>query len=337
MVIHQRRRSVGRRRVEPAGFVAHRRSSILSRMSFTDFIPLLLGVALSAGWWFIRPASRKLRPLVLIAFWTILYALPWLAGDNIAWRGATTLACCAILAPKLLDAGMSPDTWNAFSFREWMRYLLNPFVLCFRRHLSDKPRTAEHNRALFIRGVSEVLVGSTLLSWAFSVDWTNSSFWLEHVTKLAGAYLAIFDGGFVLANGLLGLTGGAYMEFSRHPVLARTPADFWRRYNRDAGRFLHQDVYARLGRLPREARIGLVFLLNGLLHEYLAFVMTQHIAGVLLVFFLLQGVAVILTWRLRPSGRVVAVCLTLTIAFNVACTVLFFTAINEILPWYADR
>jgi len=306
-------------------------------MSFTDFIPLLLAVTLSAGWWFVRPAPRQLRLLVIISFWTILYALPWFASDNIAWRGATTLACCAIFAPKLLDAGMSPDTWNAFSFREWMRYLLNPFVLCYRRHLLDKPRTAKHNRVLFIRGVSEVLVGSTLLSWAFSVDWTNSSFWLEHVTKLVGAYLAIFDGGFVLVNGSLGLMGGAYMEFSRHPVLARTPADFWRRYNRDAGRFLHEDVYARIGRLPRQARIGLVFLLNGMLHEYLVLIMTRHVVGVVFAFFSLQAVAVILTWRLRPSGHIAVACVMLTIAFNITSTVLFFAAINEILPWYVDR
>ncbi len=306
-------------------------------MSVRDLFPLGLAVTLSAVWWVVRQEPKKLRPFVIISFWTILYVLPWFAGDNLACRGATTLACCAILAPKLLDAGMSPVTWNAFLFRDWMRYLLNPFVLCYRRHLLDKPRTAKHNRALFIRGVSEVLVGSTLLAWAFSVDWTNSSFWLEHVTKLIGAYLAIFDGGFVLVNGLLGLMGGAYMEFSRHPVLARTPADFWRRYNRDAGRFLHEDLYARIGRLPRQTRIGLVFLLNGALHEYLVLIMTRHIVGVVFAFFSLQAVAVILTWRLRPSGRVAVACVILTIAFNVTSTALFFAAINEIFPWYAIR
>ncbi len=310
---------------------------MLSHMSLADSIPFLLGVALSAGWWFVRPAQGKLLPLIIIAFWAILYALPWFAGDNVAWRGATTLACCAILAPKLLDAGMSPVTWDAFSFREWLRYLLNPFVLCYRRHLSEKPRTAEHNRALLLRGVSEVLVGGVLLSWAFSVDWTNSSFWLEHATKLVGAYLAVFDGGFVLVNGLLGLTGVAYMEFSRHPVLARTPADFWRRYNRDAGRFLQEDVYARIGKLPRQVRIGLVFVLNGVLHEYLVLIMTRHIVGVVLAFFSLQAVAVILTWRLRPSGRVAVAGVILTIVFNVTSTVFFFLAINEIFPWYVKR
>ena len=306
-------------------------------MSFTDFIPLLLGVALSAGWWLLLPAPGKLRPLFVIAFWAMLYALPWFAGDNIAWRGVTTLACCAILAPKLLDAGVSPDTWNAFSFRKWMRYLLNPFVLCYRRHLLDRPRTPAHSRALFIRGVLEVLVGSALLSWAFSEDWTSSSFWLEHVTKLLGAYLAIFDGGFVLVNGLLGLMGGTYIEFSHHPILARTPADFWRRYNRDAGRFLHEDVYAQIGRLPRQVRIGLVFILNGMLHEYLVLIMTGQLVGVVFAFFLLQAVAVILTWRLRPSGRVAVAGVILTIAFNVISTALFFIAIDEIFPWYADR
>lgn len=306
-------------------------------MSLVNIIPLLLGVALAAGCWFVRPALGRLSSFVIIASCAMLYALPWFAGDNIALRGATTLACCAILAPKLLDAGISPDTWNAFSFREWMRYVLNPFVLCYRRHLSETPRTAERNRGLLVRGVLEVFVGGTLLTWAFSVDWTHSSVRLEHVTKLVGAYLTFFDGGFVLANGLLGLTGVAYMEFSRHPVLARTPADFWRRYNRDAGRFLQEDVYARLGRLPRRAKIGLVFLLNGVLHEYLVLVMTGHVVGVLVAFFSLQAVAVILTWRLRLSGLTAVAGVILTIVFNVTSTVLFFLAINRIFPWYVDR
>ena len=310
---------------------------MLLGMVLSDFIPLLVAVALSAGWWFVRPTPRKLLPLVIIAFWTTLYALPWFAGDHVVWRGATTLACCAILAPKLLDAGMSSITWDGLSFREWMRYLLNPFVLCYRRHLSEKPRTPEHNRALLIRGVSEVIVGCTLLSWAFSVDWTHWSFWLEHVTKLAGAYLVFFDGGFVLVNGLLGLTSVAYMEFSRHPVLARTPADFWRRCNRDAGRFLQEAVYARFSRLPRQVRIGLVFLLNGLLHEYLVLVMTRHVVGVVLAFFSIQALAVILTWRLKPLGRVAVAGVILTFVFNATSTVLFFAAIDEILPWYVDR
>ncbi len=317
--------------------VAYGKSAMLLHMSLTDFIPLLLGVALSAGWWFVWPQPGKLLPLVIIASWAILYTLPWFAGDNIVLRGATTLACCAILAPKLLDAWISPDTWSASPFRDWMRYLLNPFVLCYRRHLSEKPGSAEHHRALLIRGFLEVFIGVMLLSWAFSVDWTNSPFWLEHVTKLVGAYLAFFDGGFVLANGLLGLTGVTYMEFSRHPVLARTPADFWRRYNRDAGRFLLEDVYAQLGRLQRDLRICLVFLLNGLLHEYLVLVMTGHVAKVLLAFFLLQAVAVTLTWRMRPSGRTSVLGVILTMAFNVTSAVLFFVAIDGIFPWYVSR
>ncbi len=45
----------------------------------------------------------------------------------------------------------------------------------------------------------------------------------------------------------------------------------------------------------------------------------------------------ILTWRLKPLGRVAVVGVILTFVFNATSTVLFFAAIDEILPWYVDR
>ena len=54
------------------------------------------------------------------------------------------------------------------------------------------------------------------------------------------------------------------------PLAARTPADFRRRYNRDAGQFFYENVFKPIGGLHAPAReIILSFLLNGLYHEYL--------------------------------------------------------------------
>lgn len=60
-------------------------------------------------------------------------------------------------------------------------------------------------------------------------------------------------------------------------------------------------------------------------------------SAVVLAFFSIQALAVILTWRLQPSGCVAVAGVTLTFVFNAVSTVLFFVAIDEILPWYVDR
>ncbi len=264
----------------------------------------------------------------------VLFALPWFSGTNIVYRAITTLVCCAILAPKLLDAAIAPEVWSKRTFRCWIFYLANTFVLCYRKHLLDPQLSQRRNRFLCLRGVVQIGVGSALLYWAFNTNWEISSFWFEHTIKLVGAYLAVFDGGFVLANGLLGCSGGAYMLFSRHPFLARTPAEFWRRYNRDAGRFLREDVYARLTLLPLSARIGAVFLANGLLHAYLLLAMGSQMAGAVFTFFVIQGIAVVFTWRLRPKGFTAVIAVLLTITFNITTSVLFFSSVNTVLKWY---
>lgn len=305
-------------------------------MHLADLVPLLLGTICSATWWFVRDVRRRTRAVMTMGLCLVLYALPWFTGGHIVCRGLTALVCCAVFAPKLLDAATAPTVWKTRTLGDWASYLINPFVLCFRRHLLDRPRPASANRALCLRGAAQIGVGGAVLYWAFTTDWDNGLFWLEHGTKLVGVYLALFDGGFVAINGLLGVCGGAYMVFCRHPVLARTPADFWRRYNRDAGRFLTEHVYARLGWLPVSARIGMVFMANGLLHEYLVLAICGRVVGVVLAFFAIQALAVALTWRMRPTGFAAVIATLVTISFNVATSVLFFLGVNSILPWYAN-
>ena len=191
-------------------------------------------------------------------------------------------------------------------------------------------------RCCAFRGVGEMLLGGGLLWWARRYDF--HCFWLEHTTKLLAAYLLGFDGMFVFFCGTLRTLGYGVYDFSRNPILAVTPADFWRRYNREAGRFLYEDAFKPLGGVRSPVRVTLlVFLLNGVLHEYLALAITGTLKGYQAGFFALQGIAVAITWRMARRGWGSALGIGLTIAWMVLTTVLFFATVDQFMSWYSHR
>jgi len=56
-----------------------------------------------------------------------------------------------------------------------------------------------------------------------------------------------------------------------------------------------------------------------------------------MAFFLIQGLAVIATLRIRPRGWAVAPAIVLTFAFNLLTARLFLAAMNAVAPLFAGR
>jgi hypothetical protein len=52
------------------------------------------------------------------------------------------------------------------------------------------------------------------------------------------------------------------------------------------------------------------------------------------VFFLLQGVAVAVTARLRPTGRLALLSAALTLVFMIATSALILASVHAVVPWY---
>lgn len=272
------------------------------------------------------------------ALWAILAALPWIADrTSIAALFTLTLIAAAALPAKLIDCACAPEVWRSRSWREWVFFLSLPFVVCFRGHLRDPERRRSESALLAVRGLAELAAGGALLWWAFHRNWRGTPVIGEHVVKLAGLYLFALDGPFVLATGVLRLSGFAVHDLSRHPVASITPADFWRRYNCDAGRFLRENLFRRLPMRSPAARTMIVFVLNGLLHEYLAWVMCGRILGYPLAFFALQGLAVVSTARRRPTGLAALASRIATLLFMVAGSTLILMAVDAVVPWYQRR
>jgi D-alanyl-lipoteichoic acid acyltransferase DltB (MBOAT superfamily) len=123
-----------------------------------------------------------------------------------------------------------------------------------------------------------------------------------------------------------------------NPAMARTPADFWRRWNRPAQQFFHEYPFRAAGGAHRPIRGTLwAFVVSGLVHEYVFGIAAGAVQGWQMLFFGLHGLAAVATSRLRPRGWLVLPFVGSTIVFNIVLAVLFFKSVNSVLPFYSPR
>jgi hypothetical protein len=145
-----------------------------------------------------------------------------------------------------------------------------------------------------------------------------------------------------IVDGVTGLAmlGGVHVEeIFDAPPLARSPRDFWgHRWNLFVHHFAARFVFIPLGgrRHPIAATLG-VFVCSGAMHEYFVFAtlgaLPRH-AGTMMLFFVLQGAAVVGEMILRRRRRRPRLPRALAIALHIAwLTVtgpLFFAPLTEI-------
>ena len=135
---------------------------------------------------------------------------------------------------------------------------------------------------------------------------------------------------------VLRLGGGRVWDFSRAPFAARTPADFWRRYNRLVQQFFFEDVFRSSGRRMPIRTAFWAFALSGVLHEYLFTVSIGRVQGYQMLFFLVQGLVAMATFRLKPRGRTAVLWVGATLAFNIVSSVLFVASVDQLVPFYSE-
>ena len=248
---------------------------------------------------------------------------------------AALLLCC-VFPLKLWDAHVDRDRWRNGRLLDWLAFLANPVALVYRRHIALAKPTLAQNLGGLARGLAEVAVGVTLFRCLDQHASGLFPFWFDHGLRLVASYLFIWDGGCILFTATWRLLGFRCMDFSVHPILARTPAEFWRRYNRWMGQFLYEDFFRPIGG-HRHPVVGIFccFLATGALHEFLAWVLTGRVTWHLPSFFLLHAIATAATFRFRPVGVAAVLGLAGTLAFNGFTSVLFFIRFDEIVGgWY---
>ena len=237
---------------------------------------------------------------------------------------------------KLYDLAREAAAGRVPTPRTYVRFMTNSFWHVLRRQ-PPPPRGRGRELGTMLARFPAAAAALAVAYVVFKIDWLRFPFLLEHVTKVLAVYAVLVP----LANGFAAewrFLGQPALDTMRHPVLALTPADFWRRWNQPTQLFLHEHVFRPAGGWRAPARATLMtFAVSGLVHEYVLGVAAGRVQYVQLCFFMLQGAAVVATLRLRPRGPAAVAGWALTLVFNLTSSVLFFASVQQIVPFYVTR
>ena len=305
--------------------------SILSALGGPAVFALVFGVAFAFVPLLRLPNHQRLV-VVVIAF-ALLALAPMLLPAQPAF--VRVLTACAVVAmwAKIYDLhvgakyGLRPAASSALEFMPRLT------ALVFRK-INDA--TLRPTRRQLLRAAGRFTIASAGIAAIFLFDWRGLPFVAEHTVKVIAVFYALL----LMAEFIVAADralGGPSLDFSRAPMRARTPAEFWRRYNRPVMQFFNENVFKRVGGRHAPARATLiVFAISGLAHEYAFDVGAGHVQGLQLLFFMLQGVAVAATMHLRPSGAYAVIGVIATFIFNLTTSVIFFASADAIVPFYAN-
>ena len=302
-------------------------------MTLPFFIIALASAFLAALLFF--PAlrlERGTRAAVLVGLAAPIALSPlWIPPHAPSVRLLAAMNAIALLV-KLYDLHVAA---SRPAFGAFVAFLPNWFSIVWKR-LADEPRPAQHQNLVHLgHALWKTAVAVAFLAWLFRRDWRDAPFVLEHCIKMFAVFLAL------IAVSALGVTlwrlaGGRARDFMDAPLLAATPAQFWRRYNRPAQQFLYEDVFKGLGGFSAPVRATLAtFVVSALVHEYVFGITLGRVQGYQTLFFLSQGLAVTATARLKPAGWKLWPWIAATLTFNLATSVLFFASINSVVPFYS--
>ena len=162
-------------------------------------------------------------------------------------RMIASMTAIAIL-PKLYDLFKTRSIIIEFTIYSYCIYMANGFWLVLRRKPGLVPLKSDYQRLAVAVPVLLIIVFA--FASLFSLDWSRVPFAVEHCLKVSTLVFAVVTIGNTIAIGWR-LLGGAALDPMAHPAMARTPADFWRRWNRPAQQFIYQYAFLPAGGMRR--------------------------------------------------------------------------------------
>ena len=299
---------------------------------FTMVIVIQFTVALSfyptLAW-----TRTQRRPLAILVI--VLIALTPLGVPATARFPRFFAAVMAVaLMVKLYDLHRTCGPSLRPTFGGYAAYLPNWLSVVWRKlHATPNPPRNENARRLCV-ALLQTTAAIAFFVWVLRRDWTSVPFLAEHAVKAFSVFLALVP--FTHAwTALWRLCGGRGLDPMDRPLLAVTPADFWRRYNRPAQQFFHDHVYRRIRRSPLRG-VVITFVVSAIIHEYVFDIAVSRVQGYQTIFFLLQGAAVAATIRFRPTGRWVWPAIIATFLFNLTTSIFFFASVQGVVPFYQN-
>lgn len=260
---------------------------------------------------------------------------PWLIPSGSSVLRFLASISAAMLALKVIDVSIDLKKRRLLSWQQYVHFLANPFTHVRRSLVHERRPQLEENLLRLVQGSIGCAIAVATLFGLYIVDWSGIPFLIEHVSKVVSLMLAI-SSGLTGAAAIWRLGGGTARDFMNKPFAARTPADFWRRYNRNVQQFFRYNVFnGNEGRRKPIRTMLLVFALSALLHELIFLAAVGRVQGYQTAFFVLQGLAAASTARVKVKGWPVVPWMIGTLAFNLLPSVLFFASINGVAPFYS--
>jgi MBOAT, membrane-bound O-acyltransferase family len=281
-------------------------------------------------------AKRASIPwIVPLGVCLLIVAAPWLIPPELRLLRFLVSISAAVLAIKVIDVAVDVHQRRVPTWQQYFDFLVNPFTHVRRCLAQERRPPWRENLFNLVWSSAGCAVGLALLFTLFGVDWSGWSFLIEHVAKTFALMLAI-GAGLSAAAATWRLSGGTARDFMDKPYAAKTPAEFWRRYNRNVQQFFWRDIFTSHGgrRAPIQTML-LVFTLSALLHELIFWAAVGRVQGYQTAFFLVQGVAAASTARVKVKGWHAIPCAVATLAFNLLSSVLFFASIHGVVPFYS--
>jgi hypothetical protein len=288
--------------------------------------------AAALGFYFALGLGRPGRVIAWLGCSGVIVVSPcWVPLDAPALRFLGCVVAVTLLW-KLYDAHREPAVAGGMGVGRWVAYLPNWFWFVLRRVPREQPAGRDWRRVAVEAPLMVAVVGLCVL--LLKLDWSGLPFALEHTAKVLAFATAMMLIGRTFAALYRRLAGPATDPID-NPFTARTPAEFWRRWNRPFRDFFDQYVFRPTGGASRPVRATLaVFAASGLMHEYVFGVATGRVQGWQMLFFMIQGCAAAATLRLRPIGWAAPLWWAGTLAFNLVTALLFCRSVDGVIAFY---
>ena len=282
----------------------------------------------------LRLASGS-RAAVFLAVCIPIFLAPLVVPEAAPWARFLASVCSLLIGMKLYDLHLDAGRASRLSRRTLLAFLPNWGSMVLRKLEAEPCPPQRDSWVRLVLGLAGLGLSVGALSWLFRLDWSEQPFAVEHSAKVVGVFCALLPAG-AAATSLWQLAGGRTRDWFDQLFLARTPADFWRRYNRPVQQFFFEDIFKHAGgrRSPGRATLT-TFAVSGLIHEYVFGIATGRVAGYQMIFFMIHGCAVAATLRVQPRGWRAVPWIAGTLAFNLAASMLFFANLNGIVPFYS--
>lgn len=300
---------------------------------------LLLAVTtaflISGAFFFALGFNRAARLITLLVLAVPISLSPLLIPPQARFLRFLASITAVMLLAKLYDLHVSAGRGLRPQLPQFLALLPSPFCLVLRKLDSEPQFSMRQNLIHLTQGVVGLSLGTAVLIGVFGLDWSELSFALEHCAKVTALFLALVPAAMAGAA-LWRLFVGKAREVMVHSYFARTPGDFWRRYNRPAQQFFYEDVFKSVGgwRLPLRATL-LTFAASALIHEYVFAIPVGRVQGYQTLFFMIQGCAVAATMQVKPRSVTTVPWIAGTLLFNLVSSVLFFASLDGVVPFYS--